>query len=608
MIRCFLLVQLFIRFPAFGQTLTPPTYSPDARVHTLLSMGDTIILGGDFRHLGVYTGGGAAFPLGSNTPNLGFPKFIGSISASCPDGQGGVYVAGRFAKEAEPSNNPTNRIEHVRADGSFNPDFSLMLSTNSSGIQSLVLHQGILYIGGRGIVAIAQQPAGNLAGIRISDRQLVATLPALASNAEVNRLRVIGNSLYVMGRFTTMGMEARANLAAIDLQNGSVKAWNPSAALPIGSQQIFNDLQPYGNSIILGGNFGTGGLPRNHALAVVDTLFGSQLQYLFSSDALFGSISSSLYWAAGVLSVAIDGTSCYAFSSGTFDTRVTCLSLSSGQIIWTKYFNTNAQASDMFLHNGSLYIGGENFEKLYRTNLPNVDTAFERNIKGLVRLNSNTGDYQPWTADPVGPITRDVSTMCRTGNQVFAGGTFSHVNGVERTGIAMIRVSSHEVLSFAPPPFDFHTVRSLKAVGNVLYAGGSFPFIDGEPFDKAVVSFNFLTGELLPFNVSNWGTGTVQTLEADQESLYVGGNFSESGGGNGRQHLIAVNRQTGAIESWSPNPNFQVTSLHRSGDKLFAGGHFSTIAGQLRSRVAAFSLPTLLLDSFRTAPNSNIQA
>lgn len=608
-----------------AQTPVAPTYSPDFLVHTMLTMGDTVILGGDFRHMGVYTGGGAAFPLGSNTPNLGFPKFIGSISASCPDGQGGVYVAGRFAKETEPSSNPINRIEHVRADGSFNPDFSIGFTAVFT-IQSLVQYQGILYVGGWGLTAIEQQPAGNLAGIRISNKQLVTHLPALSANAKVDRLRVIGNSLYVMGSFTTIGNEARTNLAAIDLHNGSIKPWNPSAALTNFSQRGFVDVIPYQNRVIIGGNFS---MYNNqeiywlHSAALTDTIMGSNLQFLFRSAGLFGN-NNCLYHASEITAMALDGDNLYAFSRGTDDTRVTAINLANHNTInctrrWTKYFNMTAKARDMFVHEGSLYIGGESFTNLYRTNLPNEDAAFERQIKGLVRLNTATGDYQPWTADPVGLVWRDVRTMCRSGNQLFAGGTFSHVNGLDRAGIAMIKASTQQVLPFAPPPFINHTVRSLKAMGNFLYVGGSFPwlgytntnklgFTTDVPFDKSVVSFSLQTGEMQPFSVPAFERdGTVQALEADQVNLYVGGNFTVPVG-NGRQHLIAVNRQSGAIQNWAPNPNFEVAALQITGNRLFAGGTFSNIAGQPRQRVAAFTLPALTLDSFRTAPSWNVQA
>lgn len=609
-----------------AQTPIAPTYSPDNRVNTMLTMGDTVIIGGDFRHMGVYTGGGAAFPLGSNTPNLSFPKFIGSISASCPDGQGGVYVAGRFTKETEPSSNPINRIEHVRVDGSFNPDFSLEYE-GGFGVQCLLFHQGVLYVGGWGLTAIEQQPAGNLAGIRISNKQLVTHLPALSANAKVDRLRVIGNSLYVMGSFTTIGNEARTNLAAIDLQDGSIKPWNPSAALTTSSQRGFVDVIPYQNRVIIGGNFSTGELITTffHSAALVDTITGTNLQFLFrhGGGALTFGNNNCLYWASQITAMALDGDNLYTFSFGTFDTRVTAINLANHNTMnctvrWTKYFNMIAKASDMFVHEGSLYIGGGSFTNLYRTNLPNEDSAFERQIKGLVRLNTATGDYQPWTADPVGLVWRDVRTMCRTGNQLFAGGTFSHVNGIDRAGIAMIRASTQQVLPFAPPPFFLHTIRSLKAMGNVLYAGGSFPWLSytnkfgsstDVPFDKSVVSFSLQTGEMQPFSVPAFERGgTVQALEADQVNLYVGGNFTEPVG-NGRQHLIAVNRQSGAIQNWAPNPNFEVTALQITGNRLFAGGNFSNIAGQPRQRVAAFTLPALTLDSFRTGPDwGNVHA
>ena len=60
------------------------------------------------------------------------------------------------------------------------------------------------------------------------------------------------------------------------------------------------------------------------------------------------------------------------------------------------------------------------------------------------------------------------------------------------------------------------------------------------------------------------------------------------------KRLAAVNTLTGAVTAWSPNVWAEVRSIEVSSDgtRLYIGGHFTTVNGQPRNKVAAFNLTT----------------
>ncbi len=81
---------------AKAQTEIPLTYSPDGAVTSMITKGDTLIVGGNFNHVGKYTGGGALFSNVSDQPDLSFPKFNGTVTCSTPDGNGGFLCVGEL--------------------------------------------------------------------------------------------------------------------------------------------------------------------------------------------------------------------------------------------------------------------------------------------------------------------------------------------------------------------------------------------------------------------------------------------------------------------------------------------------------------------------------
>ncbi len=591
-----------------AQTQLSPKYSVDNTVRALANYGDTLIVGGDFNNVGVYSGAGAMFTTDSDQPNLNFPKIMGTILKSTPDGNGGYYIYGNFKKESESTSSfATKRIEHILPNFSFEANFSIPVNVLFD-LQCLLLHNNILYIGGSYVTSINNQPAGDLSALNVITKVLEPWLPTVTRTnlGGVFSLCVSGNTLYFGGGFTAIGALSRNNLAAVEIGTGTIKSWDFSAALPPTSLRAFSSILTYNNKLIIGGNFGTPGLPTQHACALVDTINGQSFNFLFQSAGLFGVGYNALYFAAGVTTMCTNGDTLFTFTRGTFDTRVTALLLSTGNAIWGKYFNQIANATQMQLQNGALFVVGENFDKIYVTNLDNNSNAnVESEIKGAVKLNTATGNLMPWFPNPVGLVVRDVYTLGVYNNQVFIGGVFTHVNGLSRNGIVMIKNSTQEVL--APSiTLGGHSIRSFKIYGNTLYAAGSFPNINGIAESRSIIALSLINGNLLPWQPPF--LGNAYSVEANNNFVFLGGSLNEPSGGQGRQHLFAINRNTGALDNWAPNPNNPVNALHINDNKLYVGGDFTNIAATSKNRIARFDTADLSLDAWSVNPNGTVRS
>jgi hypothetical protein len=600
----------------YAQTTLPLNYSPDGPINSIITKGDTLIVGGNFNHVGKYTGGGALLSPNTDEPDLLFPKINGTIKSSSSDGNGGFYILGSFFKESENASESKVRIEHILANNTFNPNFSLTLS--SPHINHILYHNGILYIGSDVTYTIDGQAVDKLSAINVTTKAIQSWIPALTvsvGNTAVNRIFAKGHSLYIIGNFGEVGGIAREDAAAIQIGTGTVKAWNPR---PNWVNYIsYADMVFYNDKIVIGGSFNNNGQLSvfKHACAIVDTLSGQNFNYLFVAGGLFGNNGEYLYWGAVVSRLQIKDNTLFAYTWGTFDTRVTALNLNIVNLdnppygsgyLWIKYFNVIAQPEEMVVIDNSLFLMGSYFEKVYTTNQNNDPANFERDIIGGAKLDLATGNLQNWFPNPTDWNWNFIWTMSVSNNKIFIGGNFTHLNSHKRVGVYMYNTATETVLPFK---IDFKLeypsteVNSMKLSGENLYVGGGLSWLAQR--DYSILGFNLNSGNILNWYPPNLGfSSQVNAIEVNNQFVFVGGNnLSEPAGGLGRINLFAVDKVTGVLNSWSPNPNFAVLTLSLSHNQLYVGGGFTNISGQNRNRVASFDISNLSLNNWN--PNSN---
>ncbi|NBQ54921.1 MAG: hypothetical protein EBU49_15270, partial [Proteobacteria bacterium] len=223
----------------------------------------TQYVGGTFGSAG-YTTGGFAPISSSSTGNLTITNselnsVVGTVSASAPDGNGGVYLGGTFTYVGGVAR---NNLAHIDRYGNVD----LLWNPNpNSYVYALAVSGSTVYVGGY-FTFMAGVSRNYLAAVDATTGALSPWNPN--ANDLINTLIVSGSTVYVGGRFGTIGGVTRGKLAAIGT-DGTLLPWNPTA------NNYVHALAISGSTVYVGGQFSTiGGTTRNN-LASVDATSGA---------------------------------------------------------------------------------------------------------------------------------------------------------------------------------------------------------------------------------------------------------------------------------------------------------------------------------------------
>ncbi len=96
---------------------------------------------------------------------------------------------------------------------------------------------------------------------------------------------------------------------------------------------------------------------------------------------------------------------------------------------------------------------------------------------------------------------------------------------------------------------------------------------------------------------NTWVTsGAVHAMVNYNGIVYIGGSFNKVGPVGGpmqtRNHIAAIDADTGRATAWNPNANGIIYSLAISGNTVYVGGTFTSIGGQTRNSIAALDATT----------------
>ncbi len=162
---------------------------------------------------------------------------------------------------------------------------------------------------------------------------------------------------------------------------------------------------------------------------------------------------------------------------------------------------------------------------------------------GLAAQDATTGVLLPWAPVADGPVNALVPDPAT--NTVYIAGTFTHVNGVARDGIAQLDATTGALTAFT------HTIsgtpRALALAAGRLYLGGSITKVDGVSVGN-VAAFTLATGARdAGFTASVDAQVLAFGYDATNSRLYLGGKFHKINGKSGTNKLGAVNPATGAV-------------------------------------------------------------
>lgn len=173
----------------------------------------------------------------------------------------------------------------------------------------------------------------------------------------------------------------------------------------------------------------------------------------------------------------------------------------------------------------------------------------------------------------------------------FVGGDFVSFNGVSRSHLVHLRPDL-SVDAWNPAPD--REVSSLAVAGNVLYVGGSFRTIAGQP-RSMLAAFRVSDQTLTSWNPAVTGY-RVNALALRDSLVYVGGWFTDVLGVS-RPNLACVTR-AGSLTPWSPAPSNNVHALLVGEHEVYAAGLFHNVGGVPNQYVARIDRTTGMADSW----------
>jgi arylsulfatase A-like enzyme len=233
---------------------------------------------------------------------------------------------------------------------------------------------------------------------------------------------------------------------------------------------------------------------------------------------------------------------------------------------------------------GGFFIGGD-FTEIGYPNGPRWQRTDLAHIKSDGTVDEN---WKPSTENG------KVMSITGVGGLAYIGGTFTGIKGsndaafTPRNRLAAVSAGNGSLTSWNPNASNSvnglmwgRKTASKGAAVTTLYAAGAFQQIGGATRRK-VAEIKLSDGTVTAWNPDANSGATVNSLAVTDRYVYVGGAGMTQIGGKPRNNLAEIDRLTGQVTDWVPNPNGAVTSLvvnqKVSGlPTIYVGGSFTTI-------------------------------
>ncbi len=549
-------------------TLSAWNPSPDGDISAIAVSGRRVYVVGGFTSVdGVPRSHIAALDAGTGTaldwnPNAtnGDPSTVVDVivvRGNC------VYVGGRFASIGGQARHNLAALDAVTGAAlAWNP-------SPDDRVNALAVGGTTIYVGGW-FSSIGAQTRTHIAAIDSTTGMAMSWAPNASDN--VNALLVYGNAVYAGGYFRSIGGQVRDHLGAIDTGTGLATGWNPTANGEVWALALRD------STVYVGGAFGHVGGQFRNSIAALDARTGAATSWNPDGDATVGSI------AATETSICVGG----AFGSigGRDRSSLAALDATTGRatdwdpspngVVWS----IAAGGSTVYVGGGFTEIGGA------------ARTA-------LVAVDSSSGSVLAWNPDIRGAGALGVDALLIRGTALLVGGSFSEIGGQTRSNLAALDLASGLATPWRPDPDD--AVLGLADDGATIYAGGWFANIGGQG-RSCLAALDATTGAATAWNpdATYSGRPNVRALAVTDSVVYVGGVFT-SIGGQPRSGLAALDRRTGLATAWNPAPDGFVRCLALYDSAVLVGGVFGEVGGREDWMLAAVDARTGLATTWNPA-------
>jgi trimeric autotransporter adhesin len=321
---------------------------------------------------------------------------------------------------------------------------------------------------------------------RASSQAIDTTFPD--TDAVPQDMVVSGNTLYVVGYFSSIGGISRPGIAAIDRRNGNVTPWVPDSTR---------------NGFLIAARDGRVFIQQHNGITAIDSTSGRVLWRAVRYEICYSMVVSDTTLCAG-----------YWWASG--HNNIVAYDVRTGAERWSQPAGGSPMSPDANVYGvsacgGHLFVNG-NFRWV----------GIKYCLAGTAKLDAATGlvlQTFDWTYDYF-----NQSTSTSRGALIGWAGLFFIDDGTDVV---------HTWL-----PSGSGAVYKLTAAGGRVFAGGQFLDPDGS-WRWELISFDEASGARLHWDPGLWGFP--EALAADADRVYVGGDYSNANGAHRNLTAIFVN-------------------------------------------------------------------
>lgn len=579
--RCTIFIFLLSLSCSLAQTALKDSWITNGEVNHITTGDGKVLLVGGFDWFGpAYHGGTMSF---SNTlvEDESFPKIDEEVSNAIADEVGGWYVAIRDRGTPYES-----KILHIRADKTID---ELVSTGESTSINALAKSGSTLYFGGY-FQSVNGTARSSAAAINLTNNTLTSWNPNVDANGYINVLTVSGSTVYAGGAFSTIGGQTRTHVASLDATTGLATSWN--VTVTGNTLAEVKCILVNAGIVYFGGYFDNvnAAAPSRRNFAAVNAATAALETFNPRPDGL------------GVRTLLLDGNMLYM--AGGFDRvfnvvrfRVARIELATSTLTpFELVFVSNAhpnfigfdQVNAIGIDGNKLFIGGT------------FTLVNGRQQPHLAEVDKITGVLQPSDKKIYG----EVNTLLVGAGNIFVGGYIIGHLGTSVSGVALLDEDTGTgktgwIENIPPPPageyyasYDFHfqngmlyyylnisdgttylgavekddaiwlatidhPISSWAFSDNALYLadqGSNAMTIDGQTRNR-FAALDLETGTLLPFTINfplALSDYIVTSMAAQNNILYVAGEFSFTANGETRNSFTAFDATTGALLPWNP--------------------------------------------------------
>ncbi|MEX1190097.1 MAG: hypothetical protein WED33_12625, partial [Bacteroidia bacterium] len=532
-----------------SQNHYPQNYAAEnGSISKLLQSNDTLFGTGNFA-IGGYEIGSIIGYIGDNRTEIN-PQVPyvdnGLINDVISDGNGGWYLAVR--SQISYQGGQYRGVVHIDAENNLDEDFILTQDGSFGGsIRCLLLHNGILYVGGA-FNGFAGATQAQLLAYNITTQQIVPSWNAgfiYGSTQFVSSMAVHGNNLVVGGELPSFAGQPINNLGIFSLADGSLVA-NLDANADV--KRIIIDA----DTAYVGGLFSTiTGITRN-SFAKID----------LSNNEL---LNIAANFNAAVYDFKLNGSDLFCGGWFTFINGVS----RSGLVKMNRYSGeVNADFNVILDQPRVACLDIVNQNLIFAGIFAEINsTAREK----LAQVDKNTGSLSPWNSS-VASAPEGIKNI--NGNLLIYG-DMNQMQRSIRNSFFALKLPERTLLPIGFNSANFEMdLRDMVKIGNKLFFAASFDYQINGTSTGLLFAYDLQTEEIQ--SIGNFGglaNPAVDRLLIHDDKLFVSGYFTQVNG-ESRNRIAVFNLDDYSLNAWNPAPEYSLAarSMKIYNGKLYMSG------------------------------------